>query len=149
MRSRLAAIFMAFAAVGSAASNPACAAPIGEARGAFSRFVSAQNAHDLNEVGKLLGDFPDFLWISPGYVVRGRDAALERFRQLFQGTWRVDPDWSTFQVLRLDISTLEIFVRVSTSSGAPPRKMLINMILVNTAQGWRVMNIVSRDLPPA
>ena len=124
-----------------ATTSPLRAAPKDEIRDTFNRFVNAQNAHDLKEVGNLLSDSPDFLWISAGQVVRKRDAALERFRELFKGTWRIDPDWSTFQILGLDISTQEIFVRVRTSDGAPARSAQMNVIMVHTAHGWRVQNI--------
>ena len=124
-----------------AATSPLRAAPTDEIRDTFNRFVNAQNAHDLKEVGNLLSDSPAFLWISAGQVVRKRDAALERFRELFKGAWRIDPDWSTFQILGLDISTQEIFVRVRTSDGAPERSAQMNVIMVHTAQGWRVQNI--------
>ena len=124
-----------------AATNPASAASKDEIRSTFTRFINAQNAHDLKEVGNLLGDSPDFLWISQGQVVRKRDAALERFRTLFKGKWRIDPDWSTFQILGLDISTMEVFVNVRTLDDTSAGKAQMNVILVNTAQGWRVQNI--------
>jgi hypothetical protein len=124
-----------------AATNFASAASKDEIRSTFTRFINAQNAHDLKEVGNLLGDSPDFLWISQGHVVRKRDAALERFRTLFKGKWRIDPDWSTFQILGLDISTMEVFVHVRTSDDTSAGKAQMNVILVNTAQGWRVQNI--------
>ena len=148
MRSHLAATLVALAAVATLAMSPVCAAPKDEIRGAFSKFVAAQNAHDLKAVGELLSDSPDFLWIAPGRIVRGRDAALSHFRELFKSTWRVDPDWSTFQVMMLDVSTAEIFVRVSTTNGAPARSARMNQILVNTARGWRVLSILPGDLPP-
>jgi hypothetical protein len=124
-----------------AVSNPASAEPKDEIRSAFTRFVKAQNAHDLKEVGNLLADSPDFLWISQGHVVRKRDAALERFRNLFKGKWRIDPDWSTFEIVGLDVSTMEVFVQLRTSDGSSAGNAQMSVILVNTAQGWRVQNI--------
>jgi hypothetical protein len=82
----------------------------------------------------------------PGRIVRGRDAALDRFGELFQSTWRVDPDWSTFQITMLDVSTAEIFVSVSTTSGASAQSARMNQILVNTARGWRVFSILPGDV---
>jgi ketosteroid isomerase-like protein len=57
----------------------------------FSRFVAAQNAHDLKAVGDMLLDGPQFLWITRGEPVWGREAALKRFEALYQGTWSLDP----------------------------------------------------------
>lgn len=148
MRSHLAATAVAFAAVAMLAIGPACAAPKDDIRGAFRKFVAAQNAHDLKAVGEFLSDSPDFLWVAPGRIVRGRGAAIARFGELFQSTWRVDPDWSTFQILMLDVSTAEIFVRVSTTAGAPARSARMIQIVVNTARGWRVLSILPGDVPP-
>ena len=141
MRAHLRTVIVLVAVAGMAATGQLRAAPKDEIRSTFTRFVNAQNAHDLKGIEGLLADTPDFLWIAPGHVVRKRDAALERFRELFKGTWRVDPDWTTFQVLGLDVSTMEVFVRVRTSEGAPPRDAQMNVIVVNTARGWRVQNI--------
>jgi hypothetical protein len=124
------------------AMSNVCATPRDNVREAFSKFISAQNAHDLKVVDESLFVSPDFLWIAPGQVVRGRDAALIRFGELFQGAWRVDPDWSTFQVVMLDVSTAEVFVRVKITTGASPQSARLNQILVNTPRGWRVLTIV-------
>ena len=118
MRARLAAIVIVLACVGFAESSRAYAVPDDEIRSAFSRFVDANNAHDLDGVGKLLADSADFLWISRGDVVRERGAALDRFREVFLSSWRIDPDWSTFEALGLDDRTVEVFVRVDISTHA-------------------------------
>jgi ketosteroid isomerase-like protein len=143
MRSHLAEILVSAAAVAMLIISPADAAPREEIRSTFSKFLAAQNAHSLKAVGELLSDSPDFLWIAPGRVVRGRDAAIQRFGELFQSTWRVDPDWSTFQIVMLDVSTAEVFVRVSTTIGGPAQPAQMNYILINTARGWRVLAILS------
>ena len=148
MRSHLAAILVSFAAVAMLATSPVDAAPEDEIRSTFSKFVDAQNAHNLKAVGELLSDSSNFLWIAPGRIVRGRDAAIHRFGELFQSTWRVDPDWSTFQIVMLDVSTAEIFVRVSTTIGGPAQSAQMNHILVNTARGWQVLSILPGNAPP-
>jgi len=148
MRARLAAIVIVLACVGFAASSRAYAVPDDEIRSAFSRFVDANNAHDLDGVGKLLADSADFLWISRGDVVRERGAALDRFREVFLSSWRIDPDWSTFEALGLDDRTVEVFVRVDISTHAPARTAQMNVLLVRTAHGWRVLHIFVSNLPP-
>ena len=147
MRSHLAATLVVLAAVAMLAMNPVCAAPKDEIRGAFSKFITAQNAHNLKAVGELLSDSPNFLWIAPGRIVRGRDAALDRFGELFQSTWRVDPDWSTFQIMMLDVSTAEVFVSVSITDGALARSTWMNQVLVKTSRGWRVLTVLTVKAP--
>jgi hypothetical protein len=56
-----------------------------EVKALFAKFVAAQNAHDLKGVGELLQDSPQFLWITRGTPIWGRDAALKRFETLYQG----------------------------------------------------------------
>ena len=73
---------------------------------------------------------------------------MKRFGELFQTTWRVDPDWSTFQIMMLDVSTAEIFVRVAITDDALGQSTRMNQILVNTARGWRVLSILPVNLPP-
>ena len=148
MRSCIAAVLVALTSLGMPAVSPVCAAPKDDIRGAFSKFVAAQNAHNLKAVGEALSDSPNFLWIAPGRIVRGRNAALNRFGELFQSTWRVDPDWSTFEFIMLDVSTAEIFVRVSTTVGTSARSVRMIQIMVNTARGWRVLSILPGDVRP-
>ena len=147
MRLRLAKIIVAPACVALLATGPAFATPKGEIRTTFSKFVAAQNAHDLKALGDLLSDSPNFLWITRGNVVRGRDAALKRYAGLFEGTWRLAPDWSTLEIMMLDVSTAQIFVRMLITSGArgepaPSGSARMNQILVKTSGGWRVLAIL-------
>jgi hypothetical protein len=55
-----------------------------EVKVVFAKFVAAQNAHDLKEVGALLQDSAQFLWITRGSPVWGHDAAIKRFEALYQ-----------------------------------------------------------------
>lgn len=142
MRSHRAPMLASLVVAAMLTMSHACATPRDHIRAAFSKFISAQNAHDLKVVDESLFVSADFLWIAPGQVVRGRDAALIRFGELFQGAWHVDPDWSTFQIIMLDVSTAEVFVRVRITNGASPRSARLNQVLVNTPRGWRVLSIV-------
>jgi ketosteroid isomerase-like protein len=69
-----------------AVAGPAPAGTEDEVKALFAKFVAAQNAHDLKAVGELLQDSPQFLWITRGTPIWGRDAALKRFEALYQGT---------------------------------------------------------------
>jgi hypothetical protein len=84
--SRIAISLMLLAVVG-----PAPAGTEDEVKALFAKFLAAQNAHDLKAVGELLQDSPQFLWITRGTPIWGRDAALKRFEALYQGTWSLDP----------------------------------------------------------
>ena len=60
-------------------SGRAAADTNSDVKATFDRFVTAQNAHDLSAVRELLLDSPDFLWVTRGAPIWGRDAALRRF----------------------------------------------------------------------
>ena len=148
MRSVLTNVVVALAVAGALAAGPVRAVPTDEVQSVFSQFIGAQNAHDLDGVRRLLSDSPDFLWVFPGRVVRSQSAALDGLRELFKGQWRVEPDWSTFQVLGLDVSTVEIFVRASIHGDSLVRMAQMNLILVDTTRGWRISSIVVSNVPP-
>jgi ketosteroid isomerase-like protein len=152
MRYRLCALVVPLACMALLATSAVTAAPTDEIRATFLDFVAAQNAHDLEAVGALLSDSPNFLWATRDGMVRGRDDALQRFARLFQGTWRVDPDRSTLEVFMLDVSTAQVIVTVVIADGArgqptPPDPMLMNQIMVDTPGGWRVLSILPVSMP--
>src|SRR4051794_7861157 len=88
-----------------------------DARLLFERFVAAQNAHDSAAVEAMLWNSPDFLWITRGTAVWGRDAAMERFRALYRGTWQLEPEMAQFRAATLGEGTAQLFVPVLFSIG--------------------------------
>src|SRR6516164_259521 len=83
-----------------------------DVKAAFDRFVAAQNAHDISAVRDLLWDSPNFLWVTRGTPIWGRDAALKRFETLYQGTWKLSPDTSNFKVITLTDTSAQLFVSI-------------------------------------
>lgn len=125
-----------------------------EVKTVFNRFVAAQNAHDLSAVRDLLWDSPDFLWVTRGAPIWGREAALRRFESLYQGTWKLSPDTSNLKVTVLSDTTAQLFVPMMFNIGppgqsAPDAPFLMNQTLVKTAGGWRIASILPIPLPPA
>lgn len=124
-----------------------------EIRGVFERFVAAQNAHDLEAVGEILSDSDDFLWITRGTLVWGREAALDRFETLYAGTWKLEPKMDEFKVLRLGEGSAQLFVPVTFMIAPPgqtaqPSNFLMNQTLTKTAEGWEVVSILPILIPP-
>lgn len=130
-----------------AAAPLAAASPQDEVRQTFERFVAAQNAHDIKAVEDLLVDSPEFLWITRGTPIWGREAALKRFRALYEGTWQLAPETGGLKVLMLGENAAQLFVPISFSIGAPGQapqttRFLMNQLLVKTPGGWRVSAIL-------
>jgi ketosteroid isomerase-like protein len=124
-----------------------------DVKAAFDRFVAAQNAHDVSVVRDLLWDSTNFLWVTRGTPIWGRDAALKRFETLYQGTWKLSPDTPNLRVVLLSDTTAQLFVPIMFNIGppgqpAPDAPFLMNQTLVKTAAGWRIASILPIPLPP-
>jgi ketosteroid isomerase-like protein len=137
-----------------AAAPVRAAAVAAEVRATFEKFVAAQNAHDPAAVGALLMDSESFLWITRGNAVWGRAQAVERFKSLYEGTWKLEPDMKGFKVVASNDTMAEIFVPVHFTigpKGEPAQKTPFYMIQVlrKEAGGWKIASILpfSAGLP--
>ena len=145
-------IIAALFAISALSSTSATGAPEDDVRATFDRFVAAQNAHDVNGVRELLLDSPNFLWITRGTPIWGRDAAMKRFESLYQGTWKLTPDIAGLKVVLLSDGIAQLYVPIMFNIGAPGQPAtdapnLMNQTLVKTAAGWRVASILPIPLP--
>lgn len=123
-----------------------------EVRAAFDRFVQVQNAHDAKALEALLADSTQFLWITRGTVVWGRNAALQQFAKNYEGTWRLDPEPASVRVVPLSNDTAELHAVVQFTIGAPGQppqvtRFFINQVLVKSGGAWRVMSIFPIPAP--
>jgi ketosteroid isomerase-like protein len=123
-----------------------------EVKAQFSKFIAAQNAHDLKAVGETLHDSPQFLWITRGAPIWGREAALKRFEALYQGTWSLDPKTDELKVIELQPGVAQLYVPITfmiapAGQTAQPARFLMNQTLVNTPEGWKVSSILPIPVP--
>ncbi len=123
-----------------------------EVKALFTKFVAAQNAHDIKAVGELLHDTPQFLWITRGAPIWGREAALKRFEALYQGTWSLDPKMDELKVTELQPGVVQLYVPITfmispAGQTAQPARFLMNQLVVKTADGWKVSNILPIPAP--
>lgn len=114
--------------------------------------MQVQNAHDTKALEELLADSPQFLWITYGSPVWGRDAALQRFAKLYEGTWRLDPDTTSVRVVPLSDSVAQLHAVVQFTIGVPGQppqatRFLLNQVLVKSGGAWRVMRILPIPAP--
>jgi uncharacterized protein (TIGR02246 family) len=123
-----------------------------EVRAVFDHFVQIQNAHDTKALGALLADSPQFLWITRGTAVWGRDAALQRFAKLHKGTWQLAPDPASIRVVPLSDGAAQLHAVVQFTIGAPGQpaqvvRYFLNQVLVKSDGAWRVMSIFPIPAP--
>jgi Protein of unknown function (DUF3225) len=125
----------------------ASAADESEARAFFTKFVAAQNAHDVSGVKSMLWDSPGMLWFGRNVETRGRDAVADRFREYYQGTWHLEPDMSQFHVTVVSDDVMQILVPIVFTRGLPGQpsqdnKFLISQTFVHDSAGWHVASIM-------
>jgi ketosteroid isomerase-like protein len=123
------------------------AADEAEARAFFTKFVAAQNAHDVDSVKSMLWDSPGMLWYGRGVETRGREAVADRFGEYYQGTWHLEPDMSQFHVTVVSNDVMQILVPIVFTRGLPGQpsqdnKFLISQTYVHDAEGWHVASIM-------
>jgi ketosteroid isomerase-like protein len=123
-----------------------------EVKAQFSKFVAAQNAHDLKAVGDLLLDSPQFLWITRGAPIWGREATLKRFEALYQGTWSLDPKTDELKVFEVQPGVAQLYVPITfmiapAGQSAQPTRFLMNQVLVRTPEGWKVSSVLPIPVP--
>ncbi len=96
-----------------------------EVHAVFDKYIAVQNAHDLKAMRNLLIDSPDFLWVTRGKPIWGREAALKGLEERYKGTWHIEPDRKEFRVISY-----------------------INLVMVKKPEGWRIASILPILVPP-
>jgi hypothetical protein len=123
-----------------------------EVRAAFLRFVQVQNAHDGPALQDLLLDSGQFLWVTRGTPIWGREAAINWLVQNYEGTWKLDPEWDALRVVPVGSDAAQLFVPVQFTIGAAGQtatvsRFYINQLFLRTPAGWRVVSILPIPAP--
>ena len=124
-----------------------------EVRAVFDKYVAAQNAHDLKAVRSLLADSPDFLWITRGRPLWGRDAALKSLEERYKGTWHIEVDRKEFRVFSVSRRVAQVYAQTQLTVGDPgvepaKNRVYINLVMVKKPEGWRITSILPILVPP-
>jgi len=124
-----------------------------EVRAVFDKYIAIQNAHDLKSMRNLLVDSPDFLWISRGKPVWGREAALKILEERYKGTWHIDVDRKEFRIISVSRRVAQVYATTQLSVGDPGaeparNRLYINLVMVKKPEGWRIASILPILVPP-
>jgi uncharacterized protein (TIGR02246 family) len=119
-----------------------------EVTSTFTRFIDAQNAHDLQTVSSILDDSPQTLWVARGKPVFGRDAIERGFAENYKGYWLLQPHLDKSKVSFLAPEVAQLFVPATISVApagqvASPREFLLTQMYVKRASGWKLTTIVT------
>jgi hypothetical protein len=118
-----------------------------DARAFFTKFIAAQNAHNVDDVKAMLWNSPSMLSFSRGVETRGPDAVAARFKEYYEGTWHLEPDMSQFRVAAISSDVVQILVPIVFTRGLPgnppqDNTFLISQTFVRDAAGWHVASIL-------
>jgi uncharacterized protein (TIGR02246 family) len=136
-------IILALALFAEIAPGPARADWAEEVRATYERFVAAQNARDLRRVRELLLDSPQFLWVSDGMSVWGREAMLERMASFQEAeVWHVEQDLARTEPVRVNEATaflnLPLTLVIGSQSSPDRLRFLVSILCVRGVDGWRI-----------
>jgi uncharacterized protein (TIGR02246 family) len=118
-----------------------------EVRAVFDKYITIQNAHDLKGMRSLLADSPDFLWITRGKAVWGREAALKSLEERYKGTWKIEVDKKELRVISVSRRVAQVYAPTELSVGEPGaeparNRLYINLVMVKKPEGWQIVSIL-------
>jgi len=128
----------------------------------YKQLIVAENRHDLAAVKQLVWDSPSTLFVAKTATPAegnwagfwGSDIVMQHFHDLYQQTFRIDPDYSKEKVVGLAIDVAETYVPVKITvayAGQTPVPKPFLMILdwVRTPIGWKMATDIALPIPPA
>jgi hypothetical protein len=126
-----------------------------DVRALVVRFNDAQNAHNLDVIGALMLDSPDFIWSAGPYTARGRDAAVGRLAAMYQtATWSVLPDYGSLNIALIGSDQADVTLPAQFKAEVPGQDTITTLSLVHeravkTPQGWRIASVAMQPAPMA
>ena len=123
-----------------------------EVRAVFDRYVAIQNAHDLRSMRNLFVDSPDFLWITRGKPIWGREAALKELEERYKGTWQLEFDRKELRVISVSRRVAQVHATMQLTVGDPGARLAktrtyINLVMVKKPEGWQIASIMPIPIP--
>jgi uncharacterized protein (TIGR02246 family) len=114
----------------------------------YREFLNAQNAHDLERIGSFFVEGPDFLWVSDGRSVWGREATLARMGSFQKApVWKVHPELDQASVVQLGPETAMLHFPLELEIGqrANPDRLgfLVSALFVRNELDWRIAALLT------
>lgn len=132
-----------------------------DVRALYKQLIDAENRHDLAVVKPLLWKSPSTLFVAKTATPAegnwagfwGTDVVMRHFQDLYQGPFRIDPDYSKEKVVGLTAEVAETYVPVKITvayAGQTPVPKPFLMILdwIKTPGGWEMATDIALPIPP-
>ena len=113
-------------------------------------FAAAQNARDLERVGAFFVDGPQFLWVSDGRSVWGREATLKRMGR-FQGAdhWKVLPGLDDAEIIMLSptsgILHMPLILEIGKAASPNSLKFLVSIVFQQVEGDWKIASLLTTN----
>lgn len=125
-----------------------------DVRALVVRFNDAQNAHNLDVIGALMMNSPDFVWAVGSTVQHGRDAALGQLAAMYQqANWSVLPDYGALNIQLLGDDQADVTLPAQFKTTTPLQDTTIQAVLheraIKTPEGWRLASVAVQLEPVA
>jgi hypothetical protein len=123
-----------------------------EVKALFAKFVAAQNATTSKRLVSCCMTRLSSCG-SPVVLLSGAARQLSSgSRALYQGTWSLEPNMDELKVTELQPGVVQLYVPIMfmispAGQTAQPTRFLMNQLVVNTADGWKVSNILPIPAP--
>ena len=128
----------------------------------FRQLIDAENRHDLVAVRPFVWESPSTLFVAKTATPAegnwagfwGADVVMSHFHDLYQGAFRMEPDYSREKLVGLTSDVVELYVPLSISVSYAgqtgiAKPFLIVMDWIRTKQGWKTATDIAIPVPAA
>jgi hypothetical protein len=145
-----------------ASVEPLSAGARAEIKTLYKQLIDAENQHDLQAVRPLVWISPSTLFVAKTKTAAegnwagfwGTDVVMQHFRDLYQGTFRIEPDYAQVKVVGLTQEVAELYAPVKIAvayagQNPAPKPFLMILVWIKTPHGWKMATDIALPVPPA
>ena len=142
--------------------EPLDSATINNLKILYKQLIDAENRHDLDAVRAMLWNSPSTLFVAKTATPAegnwagfwGTDVVMQHFHDLYQGAFKMEPDYEREKVVGLTADVAETYVplkiTVAYAGQTPvPKPFLMIVEWVRTPGGWKMATDIALPIPPA
>jgi len=138
------------------------AATLADIKALYKQLIDAENLHDLEAVRPLVWSSPSTLFVAKTKTAAegnwagfwGTEVVMQHFHDLYEGPFRIDPDYPQVKVVGLthDVAELYAPVKITVAYGGQtpvPKPFLMILVWVRTPDGWKMATDIALPIPQA
>jgi len=128
----------------------------------YKQLIDAENRHDLSAVRAILWNSQSTLFVAKTATPAegnwagfwGTEVVMQHFHDLYQGAFKMEPDYEREKVVGLTADVAETYVplkiTVAYAGQTPvPKPFLMIVEWVRTPGGWKMATDIALPIPPA